>query len=167
MLHQQKVDFTEYEERVASAKARKDQAVAESVHEMASYWRDTECEALAELERYKEQVTNGELIEEPIVVGVEEEVERVVSLSSGIPVESLTKDDITVLSSLESNLLERVKGQNHVVEAVAKAIQRNKGGLRDKSKPIATFLFLGSSGRQNTPIQAIGKRTLWLGGGND
>lgn len=62
---------------------------------MASYWRDTEREALAELERYKEQVTNGELIEEPIVVVRQEEAERVVSLSSGIPVESLIKDDIT------------------------------------------------------------------------
>lgn len=160
MLHQQPVDFSDYEQRIKDARREKEAAVRLGNYELASKWRDLEHEAMIDLEEHRKAVESGELIDGPIVVGVDE-VERVVSLSSGVPVESLTKDDLTVLSRLEGRLLERVKGQDHVVKAVAKAIQRNKVGLRDQSRPIGTFLFLGSSGVGKTHLSKQLARELF------
>ncbi|MDO5035881.1 MAG: ATP-dependent Clp protease ATP-binding subunit [Porphyromonas sp.] len=160
MIHQKPVDFSAYESRIANFRAMKEKAAAVGDFAMATKWRDKEKDEIDELESYKLSLEQGHIQDKPIVVGVEE-VEKVVSLSSGIPVESLTKDALTVLSGLDERLLERVKGQDHVVEAVAKAIQRNKVGLRDKSRPIGTFLFLGSSGVGKTHLSKQLARELF------
>lgn len=112
MLHQKPMDFTEYERKINEAAQLKNAAVSEGNYEMASKYRDEEKAHTKELNDLKAALERGELMDSPIVVDVEE-VERVVSLSSGIPIESLTKDDLTILSGLEDRLLKQVKGQDH------------------------------------------------------
>lgn len=145
------VDFSDYEKRIAEKRMLKLDAVQSSDYESASKYRDEEQQLTKELEEYKEKLAAGTLKKEPAVVdrGV---MERVVSLISGVPLESFTNDDLESLSKLEETLLSRVIGQDHVVKAVATAIQRNKIGLRDPSRPIGTFLFLGSSGVGKTHL---------------
>lgn len=142
---QKPIDLSRYEEKIAEAAKLKQKAVAESDYELAIKYRDEEKAAKKALAEYKGQLERGELLSEKVVVGVAE-VQKVVSMASGVPVESFTKDDLAALSELGPKLKARVKGQDHVVDAVASAIQRNRIGLRDPNKPIGSFLFLGSSG---------------------
>lgn len=151
MKNQKPVDFSKYEEQIESARSMKLRAVQDGNYEMASKYRDEEKEHVQELSKYKKALENGDFIDEPIVVGVDE-VEQVVSMASGIPVSSFTKDDLASLAGLADRLKSKVIGQDDVVNAVSSAIQRNKIGLRDKSRPIGTFLFLGSSGVGKTHL---------------
>lgn len=145
IAHQKPLDLSRYEEKIAEAAKLKQKAVAESDYELAIKYRDEEKAAKTALAEYKGQLERGELLSEKVVVGIAE-VQKVVSMASGVPVESFTKDDLTALSELGPKLKARVKGQDHVVDAVASAIQRNRIGLRDPNKPIGSFLFLGSTG---------------------
>lgn len=145
IAHQKPLDLSRYEEKIAEAAKLKQKAVAESDYELAIKYRDEEKAAKTALAEYKGQLERGELLSEKVVVGIAE-VQKVVSMASGVPVESFTKDDLTALSELGTKLKARVKGQDHVVDAVASAIQRNRIGLRDPNKPIGSFLFLGSTG---------------------
>ncbi|MDN4753127.1 ATP-dependent Clp protease ATP-binding subunit [Porphyromonadaceae bacterium W3.11] len=151
MKGQKPVDFSQFDAEIEEMRALKLKAVQEGDYEMASKYRDEEKASIQKLEEYKEALESGESMTEDVIVTVED-VERVVSLSSGVPIESFTKDDLETLSKLGDRLREKVIGQDHVVEAVASAIQRNKVGLRDPSKPIGTFLFLGSSGVGKTHL---------------
>ena len=90
-----------------------------------------------------------------------QEVEYVVSLGSGVPVQSFTAGDLKALSQLESTLKSKVIGQDHVVRDIATAIQRNKVGLRDPGKPIGSFLFLGSSGVGKTYLSKMLAKELF------
>ena len=151
MKGQKPIDFSTFEQNIKENRVRKLKAVQQGDYEMASKYRDEEKAWAKKLQEFKDDLENGALDSEKIEVTVED-VEKVVSLSSGVPVESFTKDDLQSLAQLGDRLRQKVIGQDHVVEAVSSAIQRNKIGLRDPSKPIGTFLFLGSSGVGKTHL---------------
>ena len=151
MAQEETVDFSDYEKRIAEKRKQKLEAVQSSDYENASKYRDEEQQLVKELENYKSNLANGGSEAEPAIVD-REVMEKVVSLISGVPAESFTNDDLDSLAKLEGTLLSKVIGQDHVVQAVATAIQRNKIGLRDPSRPIGTFLFLGSSGVGKTHL---------------
>ncbi|MCI6278596.1 MAG: ATP-dependent Clp protease ATP-binding subunit [Bacteroidales bacterium] len=160
LMNQETVDFTPFEAKISDAHDKKLQAVKDGDYESASRYRDLEKQLQKDLEDYKDALEKGDNSENPIIVGVPE-VEKVVSLASGIPVASFTKDDLASLRGLADRLKARVVGQDHVVDAVASAIQRNKIGLRDSSKPIGTFMFLGSSGVGKTHLSKQLARELF------
>lgn len=85
------------------------------------------------------------------IVGIED-IAKVVGSLKGIPINNILKSDYDQLMDLESELRKRVKGQDHAIEAVAKAIYRNKEGLNKPNKPIGSFLFLGTSGVGKTEL---------------
>jgi ATP-dependent Clp protease ATP-binding subunit ClpB len=76
----------------------------------------------------------------------EEDIARVVSRWTGIPVSSILESETEKLIHLEKRLQERVIGQHDALVAVSKAIRRNRSGISDRSKPIGSFLFLGPTG---------------------
>jgi len=76
----------------------------------------------------------------------EEDVAKVVSRWTGIPVTRLMKSESEKLAHLEDELKKRVVGQEHALITLARAIRRNRTGLGQKDKPIGTFLFLGPTG---------------------
>ena len=160
LMHQEKPDFAPFQEKINDAYEHKHQAIQAGDYQSAGRYSELEKQYKAEFETYKHDLESGENSDHPIVVGVPE-VEKVVSLASGIPVASFTKDDLASLRGLADRLKARVKGQDHVVEAVASAIQRNKIGLRDSSKPIGTFMFLGSSGVGKTHLSKQLARELF------
>ncbi|GAA5886607.1 hypothetical protein JCM6882_005831 [Rhodosporidiobolus microsporus] len=81
-----------------------------------------------------------------------DEVARVVSKSTGIPVQTLLRGDRTRLLDLESILTARVKGQAPAIEAVASAVRLSRAGLHAGNRPIASFLFLGQTGTGKTEL---------------
>lgn len=81
-----------------------------------------------------------------------EHVAQIVSRLTGIPVSELTVEEREKLLHLEQRLHERVVGQDEAVRAVADAVRLARAGLREGSKPVATFLFLGPTGVGKTEL---------------
>jgi ATP-dependent Clp protease ATP-binding subunit ClpB len=87
----------------------------------------------------REQVTDGDIAE-------------IVARWTGIPVDRLVETERQKLLNLESHLHERVIGQQDAVEAVAAAIRRARSGMKDPSRPIGSFLFMGPTGVGKTEL---------------
>lgn len=81
-----------------------------------------------------------------------EDIARVVSAWTGIPVTMLTEDETEQLRSLESSLHSRVIGQDDAVTAAARAIRRGRTGVADPDRPVGSFLFLGPTGVGKTEL---------------
>ncbi|MDR2247059.1 MAG: ATP-dependent chaperone ClpB [Treponema sp.] len=82
----------------------------------------------------------------------EEDIARVVSSWTGIPVAKMLSGELGKYLDLEKVLEQRVVGQKPAVEAVADAIRRNKAGLSDEGRPLGSFLFLGPTGVGKTEL---------------
>ncbi|MBC7222573.1 ATP-dependent Clp protease ATP-binding subunit [Candidatus Bipolaricaulota bacterium] len=81
-----------------------------------------------------------------------EHVAEIISRLTGIPVSELTQEERERLLKLEEKLHERIVGQDEAVRAVAAAVRRSRAGLKEKHRPIATFLFLGPTGVGKTEL---------------
>ncbi|MBQ2900162.1 MAG: ATP-dependent Clp protease ATP-binding subunit [Oscillospiraceae bacterium] len=81
-----------------------------------------------------------------------EDIAEVLSLATGISVGRITEDESKRLLNLEEELHKRVAGQEKAVSVVAKAIRRNRAGLRDPKRPIGIFLFTGPAGVGKTEL---------------
>ena len=82
----------------------------------------------------------------------EDDIAEVIAKWTGIPVAKLVQSEMAKLLGLETQLHERVVGQQQAVTAVADAIQRSRAGLSDPHRPIASFLFLGPTGVGKTEL---------------
>ena len=82
----------------------------------------------------------------------DDEIARIVSRWTGIPISKLTEGERTKILGLEDQLHERVIGQNEAVSKVTDAILCSKAGIKDPSKPIGSFLFLGPTGVGKTEL---------------
>ena len=118
--------------------------------EEAAAIRDKEKKLLDRLELEKrkfeeEQAANRKEIDPELVL-------TVVSSMTKIPVNKLSTDDKTSLVGLEKSLQQDVIGQEEAVTKIAKAIRRNRLGIKDPNKPIGSFIFLGSTGVGKTHL---------------
>jgi ATP-dependent Clp protease ATP-binding subunit ClpB len=81
-----------------------------------------------------------------------ENIAEIVSRWTGVPVSRMLQSEREKLLTLETNLHERVVGQDEAITAVADAIRRSRAGLQDASKPIGSFIFLGTTGVGKTEL---------------
>ena len=81
-----------------------------------------------------------------------EDIASVVSKMTGIPVNKVAESEGNRIIKMRSRLKERIIGQDEAVETVVRAIQRNRAGLKDPSRPIGTFLFFGPTGVGKTQL---------------
>ena len=81
-----------------------------------------------------------------------EDIAKIVSKWTGIPVTSLTESETEKLLRLEEELHKRVIGQNEAVEAVANAVRQSRAGLSDPNRPLGSFIFLGPTGVGKTEL---------------
>ncbi|HKF22018.1 MAG TPA: ATP-dependent chaperone ClpB [Candidatus Angelobacter sp.] len=82
----------------------------------------------------------------------EEDVARIVSKWTGIPVSKMLEGEVKKLVSMEERLRQRVVGQDPALERVANAIRRSRAGLSDPNRPIGSFIFLGPTGVGKTEL---------------
>jgi ATP-dependent Clp protease ATP-binding subunit ClpB len=99
--------------------------------------------------RLAEIQTNGSLLREEVG---EEDIARVVSTWTGIPVSKMLSSEKGKLLDLEHILERRVVGQDEAITAISDAIRRNKAGLGDLNRPMGSFLFLGPTGVGKTEL---------------
>jgi ATP-dependent Clp protease ATP-binding subunit ClpB len=110
-------------------------------------------EANRELEAAKDHLTelqkNGAMLKEEVT---EEDIARVVSAWTGIPVNRLQEGEKQKLVTMEARLGDRVVGQRKAIKAVANAVRRARAGLQDENRPIGSFIFLGPTGVGKTEL---------------
>ena len=104
-----------------------------------------------ELKEEEEKVKNADLslVHESVT---EDEIARIISRWTGIPVAKLTESERNKTLHLDDELHKRVVGQEEAVEKVTDAIIRSKAGIKDPTKPIGSFLFLGPTGVGKTEL---------------
>ena len=104
-----------------------------------------------ELKEEEEKVKNTDLslVHESVT---EDEIARIISRWTGIPVAKLTESERNKTLHLDDELHKRVVGQDEAVEKVTDAIIRSKAGIKDPTKPIGSFLFLGPTGVGKTEL---------------
>jgi len=110
-------------------------------------------DAQQELEDAKDKLTllqkNGAILKEEVT---EEDIARVVSAWTGIPVNRLQEGEKEKLVHMEERLGNRVVGQKKAIRAVSNAVRRARAGLQDENRPIGSFLFLGPTGVGKTEL---------------
>jgi ATP-dependent Clp protease ATP-binding subunit ClpC len=125
-------------------KQQKIEVVKTQNYELAADLRDKETKILDRLDDEKKKF-EFDLLNKKKEVSVEL-VYEVVSNMTKIPVAKMNSDETNKLSSLDNNLSSKVIGQSEAVSKIAKAIRRNRLGIKDPNKPIGSFIFLGSTG---------------------
>ena len=102
------------------------------------------------IQKQLDQTQGGEkLIREEVTA---DDIAEVVSRWTGIPVKRMMQSERDKLLHLEEELHKRVIGQNEAITAVADAVRRSRAGLQDPKKPIASFIFLGTTGTGKTEL---------------
>jgi len=90
-----------------------------------------------------------------------EDIKKVLSQRTGIPITSLTQEESLELLNLETKLKKQIIGQDHAVKAVADVIKRSRAGLKDPNRPIGSFLLLGATGVGKTELAKALARTVY------
>lgn len=143
-------DVKTLEDRIADLEKEKASAVNEQDFERAAKLRDEQKQLQAELDNAKKEW------QEQQKIGCKElkveDIAKIVSDWTGIPVVQLTKEESERLLNMEQVLHERVVGQSEAVSAIAKAIRRGRVGLKDPNRPVGSFIFLGPTGVGKTEL---------------
>lgn len=143
-------DMKSKEEEIKRVAGEKENAVRNQDFEKAAKLRDKEKALASELEEMKKN-WNSESGKEKLTLTAED-IEDVVTQTTGIPVKKLVHEESERLLNMENILHKRVVGQDEAVNAVARAIRRGRVGLKDPKRPIGSFLFLGPTGVGKTEL---------------
>ncbi len=140
----------ELEKKIEDLKELKNQAVKNQQYEKAADLRDDESKLVRQLEFAKvEWEEEAKTKRYPVV---EEDIAEVVSMMTGIPVQRVAQSESNKLVGMTDDLKEAIIGQDEAIVKITKAIQRNRVGLKDPSKPIGSFIFLGPTGVGKTEL---------------
>ena len=137
-------EIEEQEQLIDTINKEKNAAVKRQDFESAANLRDREKSLQAELARMKTEWEKS-LTDSRQTVD-EDEVAKVVSMISGVPMQRMQQDEWTRLKGMKQELTSKVIAQDNAIEKLTKAIQRSRVGLQNPNKPIGTFMFLGPTG---------------------
>ena len=149
----------ELEKKLEDVREHKNEVVKKQRYEEAAKLRDDEKRLEKELENA--QATWEEESKQHREVVDAEQVADVVSMMSGIPVTKIATAESNKLAELPNVLKKKLIGQDDAVDKVARAIQRNRAGLKDPNKPIGSFIFLGQTGVGKTQLTKVLARELF------
>ena len=137
----------------------KKQVLAEKKYNEAAEYRDRERELNARLADEKKRWEDDEKNRHIQVTA--NDVAEVVAMMTGVPVQRIAENESSRLMTIESELQGSVVGQDTAITQIAKAIRRNRAGLKDPNKPLGSFLFLGPTGVGKTYLTKILARYLF------
>ncbi|PCE62509.1 ATP-dependent Clp protease ATP-binding subunit [Sediminicola luteus] len=149
----------ELEKQLEDVKELKNSVVKKQRYEEAAKLRDDEKKLEKELAQAQERWEEESKLHRETVT--EDNVADVVSMMSGIPVNRIAQAESNKLAELPQLIKDNVIGQDEAVAKVAKAIQRNRAGLKDPNKPIGSFIFLGQTGVGKTQLAKVLARELF------
>lgn len=142
-LSVERLDEKTVSERVERLEKEKAQALQNEDYEKAANIRD-------EITRLSENKTAAGISERPVIQVAD--IQAIIEEKTGIPVGQLQAEEQSKMKHLEAHLNEKVIGQKQAVGKVAKAIRRSRVGLKQKNRPIGSFLFVGPTGVGKTEL---------------
>ena len=142
--------ITDLENKISVASKNKINAIKQQKFELAANLRDEEKLLIQALEKEKRKWEKTTKSKKEIVS--EKNIEDVVSIMTGIKVQSIASKEKKVLSNMSNKINESIIGQNEAVDKVVNAIRRNRAGLKDPNKPIGSFIFIGPTGVGKTQL---------------
>lgn len=141
------------EEEIETTSAEKNSMVKKQRFEEAARLRDKEKRLIEDLEVAQRE---WEKESESIVFDVvEEDVASVIAMMSGVPVNKISQNEGQKLLKMKESLAGKVIGQDEAIVKLTKAIQRTRAGLKDPSRPIGSFIFLGPTGVGKTEMAKV------------
>lgn len=143
-------DLQDLEKKIKDLEIDKAAAVNSQDFERAASLRDKQKDLQEQLEKAKDEWTAKNERSNSVVTP--DDIADIVSMWTGVPVSQLTEEESQRLLRLEETLHKRVIGQEEAVSAIAKAIRRGRVGLKDKNRPIGSFIFLGPTGVGKTEL---------------
>ncbi|NNJ89885.1 MAG: ATP-dependent Clp protease ATP-binding subunit, partial [Eudoraea sp.] len=149
----------ELEKQLDDVRELKNTVVKKQRYEEAAKLRDDEKRLEKDLAIAQEKWEEDSKLHRETVS--EDNVADVVSMMSGIPVNKIAQTESNKLAELPALIKANVIGQDEAVAKVAKAIQRNRAGLKDPNKPIGSFIFLGQTGVGKTQLAKVLAKELF------
>ena len=143
-------ELTDLEREIEDVAREKESAIQAQEFEKAARYRDREKEQRRKLDDVRKSWTETKQAQETVVTA--KDISKVVAAMTGIPVSEVEKEETEKLLHLEDAIRRRVIGQEEAVKAVARAVRRNRAGLRDPKRPIGSFIFLGPTGVGKTEL---------------
>ncbi len=143
-------DLRDIESEIQETVKEKEAAIQAQEFEKAARFRDDEKELKQKLTEMKKS-WRDEKVENTAIVDIKL-ICRVISDMTGIPVAEVEEEETQKLLRMEEKLSEWIIGQDDAINAVSKAIRRNRAGLRDPRRPIGSFLFMGPTGVGKTEV---------------
>ncbi len=143
-------EIEQLEKDIEEASAKKLEAAHSQNFELAAVWRDRAQKYAEELEAAKQRWEKA--LEADRVEVDDEKVAEVVAMMTGVPVQRVAQAEGMRLMEMAPTLRRAIIGQDTAIEKIAKAIRRNRIGLKDPGKPIGSFMFLGPTGVGKTHL---------------
>ncbi|MCQ2228561.1 MAG: ATP-dependent Clp protease ATP-binding subunit [Bacteroidales bacterium] len=141
------------EENIAKMSQNKMAAVKDQNFELAASFRDQEKDLMAQLEDAKNEWLKDQ--DKNRVEINEDNISEVISMMCGVPVQRIAQSESDRLLNMGNELKGSVIGQDEAIQKVVKAILRNRAGLRNPSRPIGSFIFLGPTGVGKTHLAQV------------
>jgi len=142
--------ITNLEDKISLASSSKINAIKQQKFELAAKLRDEEKLLIQTLDKEKRKWEKSINSKREIVD--ENNIEDVVSIMTGIKVQTIASKEKKVLSKMSDKINKTIIGQNEAVEKVVNSIRRNRAGLKDPNKPIGSFIFIGPTGVGKTQL---------------
>jgi ATP-dependent Clp protease ATP-binding subunit ClpC len=143
-------ELREMENEVERLRGQKEDAIRTQAFEVAARLRDSERKLRADLEEKKARWKEGRAKEKTVVTA--EEIAYIVSKWTGIPLHQIEEEEAAKLIRMEEELAKRVVGQTEAIHGVSRAIRRARAGIKNPSRPVGSFVFLGPTGVGKTEL---------------
>ena len=146
-------EIVKLEESIEEIKKEKNRVVKSQKYEEAAQLRDKEKKLIDQLDKAKAKWEEESKSKRYVVD--EDNVAEVIAMMTGIPTKRVAQKEQAKLVGMASQLSGKVIGQEDAIKKLTKAIQRTRVGLKDPSKPIGTFVFLGPTGVGKTELAKV------------
>jgi len=146
-------DIKGYESKIEGLKNEKEAFIKSQDFEKAAKMRDQEREAREQLDRIRKEWTQKRDNITPIIG--EEEIAKIVSQWTKIPLIRLEQKETEKLLKMEANMHKAVVGQEEAISAIARAVRRSRARIKNPRRPIGSFIFLGPTGVGKTLLARV------------
>ncbi len=146
-------ELLDVEKEIADFEKLKSEAIKEQQYNAAAGYRDQIKQLENKLATLKKEWETQSDLQRPTVT--EDTVAEVIAMMTGVPVQRIAKNEGERLMRMADELKGTVIGQDDAILKIAKAIRRNRAGLKDPNKPIGTFIFLGPTGVGKTYLAKV------------
>ncbi|HJX03834.1 MAG TPA: ATP-dependent Clp protease ATP-binding subunit [Dehalococcoidia bacterium] len=144
------MSLTEARKALENVRRDKELAISSQQYEYAAELRDREVQLMDKIKDMEHEWQVEKKQEKPVVTF--DDIAEIISMWTGIPIVRLTSDETSRLLNMEEAIHKRIVGQDEAVITISKAVRRARAGIKDRRRPIGSFIFLGPTGVGKTEL---------------